>query len=187
MVVVALAGQPGCGSSTTGKLLAKKLGVEFFSLGSWNKSQLLSLEGRRAKTETESSIEMWKNNKGASKDFHFNSDMMQKTKASEGNMVIDAKLSIHMLRGFCDISIWLKADFSVRTKRIAERDKIKIKDAKNRLGEKEKLERENWKQIYGFDYFEQEKEADLVIDVGKKAPLQIVGVILKEIKKRNIK
>jgi predicted cytidylate kinase len=186
MVVIAIAGQPGCGSSTTGKMLAKKLGIEYFSLGTWNKSQVLELRGKRTKTETEDSIAVWKHEKGSSKDFHFSSDMMQKTKAAEGKVVIDAKLSIHMLRGFCDMSVWLKADFEVRAKRVAKRDKIKSRAAHARLREKEGLERENWLRIYGFDYFEQEKEADLVIDVGEKKPAEIVDIILKEIKKRKL-
>ena len=186
MVVVAIAGQPGCGSTTTGKLLAEQLGIEFFSLGKWNKKQLKIIEGKKYHTETLNSIGMWKSRKGSTEDFHNKSDMMQKEMAARGNVVIEAKLAVHMLRGFCNFSVWLKADFSVRAQRVAGRDGITREEAEKVLREKEKLERENWLRIYGFDYFEQEKEADLVIDVGKKKPEEIVDAIIKKMKAKKL-
>jgi predicted cytidylate kinase len=187
MVVVAISGQPGCGSTTTGQLLAKRLGVSFFSLGKWNKEQLKIFEGRRTKSETQDSIEMWKNRKGQSTDFHNNADNMQKQIAAKGNVVIDAKLGIHMLKDIADFSVWLKSGFSVRAARVAGRDKTEKKTAEKMVREKERLERENFVRIYGFDYFDQEKEADIVIDVGDKTPKQIVELILKKMKARKIK
>ena len=186
MVVVAIAGQPGCGSTTIGKMLAGQLGTGFFSLGKWNKEQLKIIEGRSTSNETQDSIEMWKNKRGSSDEFHNSSDIKQKEIAAKGNVVIDAKLGIHMLRGFADFSVWLKAPENVRAERYAKRDRTDMKEALKALKEKEKLERESWKRIYGFDYFEQEDEADLAIDVGNKAPEEIVQMILKEMKKRNL-
>lgn len=184
MVVVALSGQPGSGSTTVGKLLAKKLGVEFFSVGLWNKSQLEKLEGRTTETETKNSVEMWKNKTGRSEEFHNKSDIMQKEMAAKGNIVIDGKLAIHMLRGFSDVTVWLKAPIETRAERYAQRDNIGKKEAEKILREKEQLERENWQRIYGFDYFEQEEEADLAIDVSRIRPEEIVKIILEKIKKK---
>ena len=184
MVVIAIAGQPGCGSTTIGRMLAEQLGIEYFSVGKWNKAQLKILEGRNTSTETQDSIAMWKNEEGSSEEFHNKSDIMQKEMAARGNIVIDAKLAIHMLRGFADFSVWLKADFGIRAERYAKRDRTSIKEAEASLKEKEKLERESWKRIYGFDYFGQEDEADLVIDVADKTPEQIVEMILEEMRKR---
>ncbi len=186
MVVIALAGQPGCGSSTTAKLLANRLGLAFFSVGSWNKDQLKLLQGKKTRSETQDSIEMWRSARGSSAGFHHDSDMMQKEIAAKGDVVIDGKLSIHMLRGYSSISIWLKADFSIRADRVANRDESSRTEAEMMLKEKESLERESWKKIYGFDYFEQEQEADIVIDVGNKEPGAILDIILKTMNDRNL-
>lgn len=184
MTVIAISGMPGCGSTTVGRLLAKKLNLKFFSIGKWNKEQLLSLEGRETKTETENSIEMWKNEEGASKKFHEKSDDMARDIAKKGNVVMDGKLVVRMLKGLYDFSVWLKADEKIRAARYAGRDNITEDEALKRLEEKQKMERENWQRIYGFDYFDQEKEADLVIDTGDKKPEEIVDLIISHVIKK---
>ncbi len=184
MVVIALSGQPGCGSTTVGKTLAKKLGIEFFSVGNYTKKFALQLS--EEPEETKRTLDYWNSEKGRSAEHNNEIDMMQKELAAKGNIVIDAKLAIHMLRGFADISVWLKADFDVRVKRVAKRDGISTEAAKSILKEKEKLERENFQRLYTFDYFDQEEEADFVIDVGNKKTEEIVDIIMKEVKKRKL-
>lgn len=184
MVVVAISGQPGCGSTTAAKMLAGKLGVEFFSLGNYTKNRALELSGEPS--ETRRTADFWGSEKGSSAEFHNESDMMQKELAAKGDIVIDAKLAIHMLRGFADFSVWLRADFGARAGKVAKRDGIPEQEAKRILEEKERLERENFLRLYGFDYFVQEQEADIVIDVGKKTPEQAVGLILARMKERKI-
>lgn len=184
MVVVTISGQPGCGSTSVGKLLAKKLGVEFFSVGDYTKK--LALDISSEPEETRRAVEFWASKKGSSKEHHYETDMMVKTKATEGRIVIDGKIAIHMLRGFCDISVWLKAPFDTRAERVAKRDKISKQEAEKILKEKERLEGENFQRLYRFDYFGQADEADMVVDVGDKKPEEIVEIILKEIGKRKL-
>lgn len=181
MTVIALSGEPGCGSTTTGKLLAKALGLDFFSVGAYTKE--VALRTHREPKETRRASEFWRSKKGSSKKFHKSSDAMQKSLARKGNIVIDGKLSVHMLKNIADAKIWLKAPLSVRAKRVANRDKIPLTDARKIVDEKENLERTNWKRIYGFDYFRQEREADIVINVGSKTPEQIVNLVISRIKR----
>ncbi len=176
MVVIVISGQPGCGSSTTAKLLARKLKLKHFSVGDYNKSHASA----KAK-ETDKSITFWKTRKGSSKKFHVDSDELAKRYAGKGNIVIDGKLTVRMLKGLYDLSVWLKAPRSVRAKRYAKRDNTSIREASQKLTEKEKLERSNWLRIYGFDYFDQEKEADLVVDTSNKKPEKIVEIIIKRL------
>jgi len=183
MVVIVISGMPGCGSSTSAKLLAKKLKLKHFSVGDYNKGQIEKLTGKKPDTETERSLQMWHNKTGSSKRFHVNSDKLARQIAKDGNIVIDAKLGIRLLKGLYDLSVWLKAPKPVRIKRYAERDKKSIKEAKKMLDEKESDERKNWKRIYGFDYFVQEKEANIVIDTIYKSPEKIVNIIIKELRK----
>lgn len=184
MVVVALSGQPGCGSTTVSRLLAQVLGIEFFSVGNYTKKIALNISGEPE--ETQRTVEFWQSEKGKNAEFHHESDMMQKGRAAKGNVVIDSKLAIHMLRGFANISVWLKAPLGRRAERVAKRDSISVKEAEAILKEKEKLERDNWERIYGFDYFSQEKEADIVIDVGEKRPDQIAGMIVDELRRKGV-
>ena len=83
------------------------------------------------------------------------------------------------MRDIANFKVWLKASISVRAKRIAGRDKISVEKARDQLIEKERLEQETWRRIYGFDYKDMEKEADLVIDVSDQSPIEIVDRIIR--------
>jgi len=173
MAVIVISGYPGSGSSTTAKLLSKKTKLKFFSVGAYYKSH------HEAKKETERAVKFWKTKKGSSKKFHESIDDMQIKLAKKGNIVIDSKLGIHFLKDYADYKVWIKAPVSVRAKRYAKRDTISVKEAMKILKEKEKLERESFAIIYGFDFFSLEKKADLIINVSKKKPQQIVNQIIK--------
>ncbi|MBI4174326.1 MAG: cytidylate kinase family protein, partial [Candidatus Aenigmarchaeota archaeon] len=176
MVVIVISGKPGCGSSTVARLLSEKLSLGHFSVGDYNKSH------SRAKREADRSIDVWKG-VGAKKKFHLDSDKLARKMADEGNIVIDGKLSVRMLKGHYDYGIWLTAPKKTRIERYAKRDRVDFRTAARKLKEKESLERNNWKRIYGFDYFTQEKEANIVIDTGDKSPDEIVELIISKMRR----
>ncbi len=171
ITVIVISGQPGAGSSTIAKLMAKKLRLRHFSLGDASKK---FGHGR----ETERGVTYLLSRRGRSKSFHEGMEELQRKVARKGDVVIDSKLGIRMLKGLYDFSVWLKCPKSVRAEMIAGRDKIFLKEAMKILSAKERLERKRWKEIYSFDYFDQEKEADLVIDVSEKTPEEIVNKII---------
>ncbi|MFA4819970.1 MAG: cytidylate kinase family protein [Candidatus Aenigmatarchaeota archaeon] len=176
MLVIVISGKPGCGSSTNAKLLAKKLKLKHFSLGDYNKRH-----AKKAKKETDKSLEMWCLNKKDLKKFHIDSDKFANEIAKNGNVVIDAKLGVHLIKRH-DLTVWLTASKKVQAERYAKRDKIPVREAMKKVAEKEKLERANWKRIYGFDYFDQAKKADLVINTEDKTPEEITDLIIKKLK-----
>lgn len=186
MVVIAFSGLPGTGSSTAGKLLAQKLGIDFFSVGTYNKSHAEQFSGHAVEKETEKAVVVWKTEQGASREFHISSDEFAREKAKKGNIVIEGKLAIRLVKGFYDFSVYIKAPIDIRAKRIAGRDGIRFDEAKQTLMEKEKLETENWIRIYGFDFHEQENEADLVIDTSDKNPEHIVNIILNKLESQKL-
>ncbi len=179
MTVIVISGMPGAGSSTIAKMLAKKLHLKHFSLGDASKK---FGHGK----ETEKAITYLLSEKGKSKGFHEHMDELQRSVAKKRNVVIDSKLGVRMLRGLYDFSVWLKCPKEVQVQRIAGRDKILLKDARRIVVEKERLERGRWRDIYGFDYFAQEKEASLVVDTGSKAPEEITRIIIESMKKEGV-
>ncbi len=179
MAVIALAGMPGCGSSTTARLLAKKLDYRLFIAGDYFKS---FGEGK----ETEKAISFWKTKKANTKDFHIKLDDMQRQAALKGNAVIEAKLAFRMLKDLADYKVWLTAPKKVRAERYAKRDGITKEKAKELLEQKEELEKTKYKKIYGFNLYEQEKEADMVVYTQNSTPDEIVNKIISELREKRL-
>ena len=180
MVVIAISGMPGAGSSTIGELLAKKLKLAFFSVGRYNKDE--AKKYIKNEKETKRAVEFWKQDEKFLNSFHKKTDEMQIERAKKGNVVIEGKLAIHFLKDIADYKIWLWAPMMIRAERIQMRDKIPFEEALKNLEEKEQLERENWNKMYGFDYFSQREYADLVIDTSDKTTEEIVDFIIKKFK-----
>ena len=172
--VVIISGMPGSGNSTVGELLAKKLGYKFFSVGKYFKGH----SGN--KKETQAALEVLGTKKGTSKEFHNSIEDMQKKLARKGNVVIEGKLSVHFLQNH-GFTVWLKGSFKERAKRYSKKDDIPIQSAREQLKAKQERERKMWERIYGFDYFKEEKEADLIIDTTHKKPEEITKEIIENI------
>src|SRR3989338_7680395 len=124
MPVIIISGQPGCGSSTTAKLLAKKLKSKHLSVGDYNKK--IAKKYANHKSETHRSIKFWQTKHGSSRKFHSDSDKMAIMVAKKGNVAIDAKLGIHFLKNFSNFTVWLWAPRNVRAERYAKRDETSL-------------------------------------------------------------
>ncbi len=159
-LVIVVSGPPGAGSSTISMLLAKKLKLRYLSPGKTYKSFL-------NEKEAEAALDFWKTKFGSSEKLHHNLDTDQIKEAKKGNIVICGKLSIHFLKDLSNCKVWLDVPLKIRAQRTAKRDRISVKTAQKQILERQNLERKKWKEIYGFDYFSQKKQADLVINAEK--------------------
>jgi cytidylate kinase len=198
MVVVAISGQPGAGSTTVGRVLAEKLGVSYFSPGRLFKdiaegrvkeqhyyslfrelcdAQGLEIPDMSATDDSHATNDFWDTPLGRSEELHNILDDLQRKLAEKGDLVLDGKLSLKMV-GNADLKVWLKASADERARRSAERDKIPFEEAKRVMLERQAKERKEWFRIYGFDYWDQEKDADLVIDTTSIPPQKIVDRII---------
>jgi len=175
--VVLISGPPGAGSTTISKEIAKRLNLDFFSPGTLQKSLAKGL------TQSEAAIKVWKSRKGKSKEFHRTLDKLQTNIAKRGNVVICGKLSIHFLKKYATFSVWLDVPLDVRAHRSSTRDGISFEKARKDIAEREKIERKQWKKIYGFDYLNQKKDADFVLDSSGMSVKEAVDTILKHMKK----
>jgi cytidylate kinase len=156
--VIAVSGMPGSGSTTIAKGIAKRMNLDYYSPGEDFKSY------SKIKRETEAALDVWMT-LGKNKEFHQkNFDDEQVRRAKKGGIVICGKLSIHMLDGIADLKIWIDCDLAVRAKRTSERDGMPYEKALEEIKRREAEEREGWKRIYGFDYFEQKELADFVLE-----------------------
>ena len=176
LVVIAISGLPGAGSSTISKLLAERLGLKYFSPGEYFKSHSKEL------SESKKALDVFKSGKGMDKKFHESIDELQMKLAREGNIVICGKLSIWVLKDVADYKIWLDCSLEERVKRTAERDGLSVEEARKILEERERLEVEEWKKDYGIDYREQRKMADVVIDTTTLSKEEVYKRIMEFIK-----
>ncbi len=175
MVVIAVSGPPGAGTSTVAKMLAEKLGVKYFSPGQYMKNQT---EGN----ETEAAFKGWEDEELSSESFHNDIDEMQREIAEKGDVVIDGKLSVHMLEEQADIKVFLDAPLKVRARRSAGRDKMDFKEALETLEKRQEEEVKNWRDMYGFHYIEKQKDsADIVVDTSENLPDEIVEKVLQKV------
>ncbi len=173
---IAISGPPGAGSSTIAKLLANRLGLEYFSPGQFFKS-LVQKEG----DETNQASVSWSSESGKSKSTHSNIDEHQKNLAKQGGYVIDGKLSIQMLKELADLTVWIDADLKVRAERAVKRDKISYEEALQKVFERQTTERFEWHSMYNFDYIKQAGKADLVMDSSSRTPEEIVEIIVQRL------
>lgn len=117
----------------------------------------------------------------ADKKFHNNLDKRtRKLLTKEGHYVIEAWLAGFMAR---DLKNTLRVllvcrNHALQVDRIANRDKISIKQAKKFIKERESVNFKEWRRIYGnYDFFNP-KYFNLIIDTYSSGPLETTGKVL---------
>lgn len=199
--VIAISGPPGSGSTTTAKLLAQKLNLNYFSLGQvfkdisrgkvkeafyyptfkqlCNQKNLVIPEFEES-DDSSGALNLWQTEFGKSPTLHKTIDDLQIELANQGNIIIDAKLSLHMNKD-ANKKVWLFANLEERSKRSAKRDGLDHQKAIEIVRKRQDTERKEWSSIYGIDYFDQENLANLKIDTTFKSPEEVVNFIISNL------
>src|SRR3989344_6862038 len=182
--VIAISGLPGSGSTTASKILAEKLNLNLFSPGKLFKdiasgnfkdkyysklfdeicrSKRVEIPVFKSEGDSHGALNLWNTNFGKSKKFHEAIDELQIKLAEQGDIIFDGKLSLHMIKNAFP-KIWLTASLEKRAERISEREKLKLKEARKIVEQRQNAERLEWKNIYDVDYWQQESKADIIIN-----------------------
>lgn len=195
---IAISGPPGSGSTSTAKILAEKLNLNYFSPGRLYKDiatgkfetqfyanifkelcakRNLEIPSFNEKDDSNGAVNLWQTEFGKSPKLHEAIDELQIILSEKGGIVIDGKLSLHMLRK-ADTKIWMFADLEERAKRTVKRDGIDPEKSVEIVKKRESFERTEWNKIYGFDYLDQESQAHIKIDTTQKTSEQVADEIL---------
>ena len=173
-MIITVGGSIGSGKSTLAKLLAKKYGLEYHSVGrimrDMAKERGLSLLDLSLKAEKDPSIDQ-------------ELDQRQKELAAKGNCVMDSRLGAYLLKA--DFKIWLDASLATQAERIAGRDEVSAKDAQMLIARREASEAERYRDIYHIDINDQ-SVYDLIISTDKMTPNQILKKCIDTIKSKGV-
>ena len=169
---VTISGIVGSGKSTISKMVAEKLGIEYFSVGRIMRDMAVE----RGMTLQEFT-EVAKGDKEI--DFELD-DRQMALNADDKSFVMDSRLGFYFIPD--SIKVFLKVDLSEAARRIynanrSEENYSGVEEALEYLEKRIAAETMRYKQCYDLD-FPCEEKFDLVIDTTDKTPEEIVGEIL---------
>jgi len=154
--VITIGGLHGTGKSTYARILARIYGLKHISAGNLfrqtAKDKGLTLRELSHAAKDNSQIDKYVDDK-------------VREEASKGSTVIDGILSAQMAGDRSPLKIFLLAPDNVRFKRIASRDKMSFEGARKATFEREKIERQRFRDHYEID-IDDLTIYDIVINTG---------------------
>jgi cytidylate kinase len=178
-IVICISGMAGTGKSTLAKKLAQKYGLKYYSGGDALKA-LATEEGCNV-----SNNGWWESPEGLAflrqreNDWKFDKAVDDKLLeyAQQGHVLLDSWTMPWLLKaGF---KIWLLASIEKRAERVAQRDKITVKDALRILKEKENRTKAIYQKLYGFTLGEDYAPFNLVLDTDNLNAEEVFQVLCK--------
>jgi CMP/dCMP kinase len=176
---ITISGTPGSGKSTVGKLLAKKLGLKFYSVG--------DLRGKMA---MDMGLTIDELNKRGENDFSTDkiADEYQKELGrNEDNFIIDSRLGFHFIPGSIKIFLFCAPEIAAQRiflePRIDEKEYTTIDEVKDALKKRIESDRKRYIKYYNLDPFKKELY-DIYIDTSALKPEEVAERILRNINKK---
>ena len=170
---IAISGKSGCGNTTVSGLLAQKLGIKLIN---YTFRQLAEEKGMTLKEV----IEAAKNDDSYDKYV----DCHQVELALAEPCVLGSRLAIWMLKE-ADFKVYLYASDEVRANRVYTREGGDLEEIKSFTAMRDSEDSRRYKKLYNIDNNKYDF-VDLFIDTSKYNPEQIVGLILEELKKKDL-
>lgn len=178
-MIITISGVPGSGKSTVGKILAKKLGYEYFSMG--------DLRGQMAIEKGLTIDEL--NALGEKEDWtDKRADEIQTRMGKEkDNFIFEGRLSWHFIPNsfkiFFTVDPKTAAERTLknRAERLDEKPITSLKEAEQAVLQRLDSDKKRYLQYYGLDYTKPENY-DLIIDTTDLKIDEITQIILDKIK-----
>ena len=169
---IIIAGLGGTGKGTVGKILAERLGYRFMSAGEFFRNIAIELEISLSKLEQLAiDIPLYDKRVDAqTEEFGIKND----------DFVFDGRIAQHFIPD--SETILLTCENEERFRRIAFRDKISLKEAKEVTLQRERAIKERYKNLYGILKFDDPESFGLVIDTTTLCPKDVAFKIEEFVK-----
>ena len=177
-MIITISGLPGSGKSTVGKMLAKRLGYKFYSIGDlrgkWAVERGISINELNKLGERED----WTDKKA--------DDYQKELGEREDDFVIDGRLSFNFIPK--SFKVFLAVRMSEGARRILNDDRPDEKGS-SAAGLEKSLEKriesddKRYRKLYGID-FRNEHHYNLVIDTTSLTPQQVTDEISRAAKRK---
>lgn len=174
MAKITLFGLAGTGTSSVGKLLAKKLGYTFMSTGNIFRAKADSL-GLTLHEFEELCNQNPEHDKALDQD-------VKNFGEKNDNFVIESRLAWYFIPD--SIKIKLHCDFVERIKRVAKRDGVSTKEAQGLTLAREAFGAQRYKDFYDIHDFAPDSAFDLCIDTTTTPIEKVIERILSYLEER---
>lgn len=170
---ITISGIGGVGKGTTAKILGKKLNLKTLSGGDFFRKKAEELD----KTLYEFD-EFVKDNPEYDREI----DFMQKSFGEEySGFILESRLGWFFVPD--SVKIKLICEEGERLKRVNEREGGDFEEIKKNEERRLKSINERYRKLYDIDNFQDKNNFNLIVDTTKNNPEEVVGIILKFIKK----
>ncbi len=159
-LVVCVCGPSGAGKGTLANFAANKLNIPYYSAGEFfrkiAKDKGMTVEELSSKADKQTDLKV---------------DRRTLEKGLSEDCVIESRISAWVLGDYSELSIYVTADLEERAKRVikelnerkAESSTKSLKEVKQRLKQRDKDNRERYKDYYGID-MKENSIFDMVLD-----------------------
>jgi cytidylate kinase len=176
-VVVCIGGMAGSGKSTLARKLADKYHLQYLSGGDALRALALDMGCKPVNRGWWESPEGLRFLEIRAKDYQFDETVDRKLleMARKGNVLLDSWTMPWLLKN--GYKIWLEASPEKKAERIAERDKISVKEALSALRRKEKRTKAIYRKLYGFRLGEDFAPFHLVLDTDNLKSEEVFQIV----------
>ncbi len=150
-MIITIGGSIGSGKTTLAREISKRFNLKYISAGRIMRE--MAREKRMSLLEFSEYAE-------SHPEIDREIDQRQKNLA-KGNCIVDGRLSAYFLHA--ELKVWLDAPLKVRVERVARRDNVSKKEAREGILEREKSEKKRYREIYDID-LDDMKIYDLIIN-----------------------
>lgn len=174
---ITIGGLSGTGKGTVARMLSEKLGFQLNSAGNFMRE--LSKENGFENLVDFLKFNYSKNSGDHGADIKVD-ERTKKFGLENTNFVIEGRLCAHMVPDA--FKILLTCSDEERFRRVAQRQKIDIEDAKQETLEREKLYTNFYKRFYKIENYLDDSHYDLVVDTTNILPEEIIENIINKLK-----